>query len=119
MNLNPSSNKVIILILSFVMLFVSMTVQARDSLEALRTDLNTETTSRTNADTAISNQVSAESTARINSDTSIQNQITTINQQFPRRHYVGERYAGGIIFYVDDDGQHGLIAALVDQSDGI
>jgi hypothetical protein len=96
-----------------------MVAQARDSLEALRTDLTTETTTRTNADTAIRNQISAESAARINSDTSIQNQITTINQQLPPHHYIGERYAGGIVFYVDDDGQHGLIAALADQSVGV
>jgi hypothetical protein len=98
---------------------VSLTAQARDSLDALRTDLTTETATRTNADTAILEQINDESAARINSETSIQNQITTINQQFPRRHYVGERYAGGIVFYVDADGQHGLIAALADQSDGI
>ncbi|MEQ1745971.1 MAG: DUF1566 domain-containing protein [Saprospiraceae bacterium] len=31
---------------------------------------------------------------------------------------VGEEYAGGIIFYVDAKGQHGLVAALSDQSTG-
>ena len=30
-------------------------------------------------------------------------------------HVVGEQYKGGIIFWVDVDGQHGLIAALADQ----
>jgi hypothetical protein len=34
-------------------------------------------------------------------------------------HYVGENYGGGIVFYVYDGGQHGLIAAPVDQSSGI
>ena len=33
--------------------------------------------------------------------------------------HVGESYGGGIIFYVDISGQHGLIAAPSDQSDGI
>jgi len=32
---------------------------------------------------------------------------------------VGSRYGGGIVFYVTDDGTHGLIAAESDQSDGI
>lgn len=34
-------------------------------------------------------------------------------------HNVGDLYAGGIVFYVTDGGQHGLIAALADQSTGI
>jgi hypothetical protein len=34
-------------------------------------------------------------------------------------HVIGESYQGGIIFYVDADGQHGLIAASADQSTGI
>jgi hypothetical protein len=29
-------------------------------------------------------------------------------------HYIGESYGGGIVFYVYDNGQHGLIAATVD-----
>jgi hypothetical protein len=32
------------------------------------------------------------------------------------KHYVGEFYGGGIVFYVWDDGAHGLIAALQDVS---
>ncbi len=34
-------------------------------------------------------------------------------------HIIGESYGGGIVFYVYDNGQHGLIAATVDQSIGI
>ena len=34
-------------------------------------------------------------------------------------HYIGESYGGGIVFYVYDNGQHGLIAAPDDQSAGI
>jgi hypothetical protein len=34
-------------------------------------------------------------------------------------HYIGENYGGGIVFYVYDSGQHGLIAATADQSTGI
>ena len=32
-----------------------------------------------------------------------------------RKHYIGEHYGGGIVFYVYDNGQHGLIAAENDQ----
>jgi hypothetical protein len=34
-------------------------------------------------------------------------------------HIVGEQYQGGIIFWVDPEGQHGLIAAKTDQSTGV
>ncbi len=37
----------------------------------------------------------------------------------PAVHVIGDSYQGGIVFYVDDEGQHGLIAAKVDQSTGI
>ena len=30
-------------------------------------------------------------------------------------HFIGEKYGGGIVFYVYDNGQHGLIAATADQ----
>jgi hypothetical protein len=34
-------------------------------------------------------------------------------------HTIGESYGGGIVFYVYDGGQHGLIAASADQSTGV
>ena len=34
-------------------------------------------------------------------------------------HYIGESYGGGIVFYVYDNGRHGLIAATADQNDGV
>ncbi|MCJ7449221.1 MAG: DUF1566 domain-containing protein [Bacteroidales bacterium] len=34
-------------------------------------------------------------------------------------HSIGESYGGGIVFYVYDGGQHGLIATTTDQSTGI
>jgi len=34
-------------------------------------------------------------------------------------HSIGESYGGGIVFYVYDNGQHGLIASTADQSTGI
>ena len=34
-------------------------------------------------------------------------------------HSIGESYGGGIVFYVYDNGQHGLIAATADQSTGM
>lgn len=34
-------------------------------------------------------------------------------------HYVGEKFGGGIVFYVSDEGKHGLIAATTNQSEGV
>jgi len=36
-----------------------------------------------------------------------------------KTHYLGETYGGGIIFYLHDNNQHGLIAAVKDQYDEI
>ena len=38
---------------------------------------------------------------------------------FSTVHFIGESYGGGIVFYVYDNGQHGLIAATADQSTSI
>jgi hypothetical protein len=38
---------------------------------------------------------------------------------FSTVHFIGESYGGGRVFYVYDNGQHGLIAATADQSQGI
>ena len=32
------------------------------------------------------------------------------------RHYIGEYYGGGIVFYVDEEGKHGLITTTIDKS---
>jgi hypothetical protein len=36
-----------------------------------------------------------------------------------RTHYIGEHYGGGIVFFVYDNGRHGLIAATTDLDPGI
>lgn len=36
-------------------------------------------------------------------------------QQVGTKHYAGERYGGGIVFWVNSSGEHGLIAAIADQ----
>jgi len=35
------------------------------------------------------------------------------------KHTIGESYGGGIVYYVYDNGKHGLIAATADQSTGV
>ncbi len=37
------------------------------------------------------------------------------NSSSPEAHKIGEKFGGGIIFYVDASGQHGLIASEKDQ----
>lgn len=44
--------------------------------------------------------------------------VTQINAQRIKTHRVGERYQGGIIFYVDESGLHGLISSLEDAPGG-
>ena len=36
-----------------------------------------------------------------------------------QKHTTGERFGGGIVFWVDSTGQHGLIASKADQSSEI
>jgi hypothetical protein len=33
-------------------------------------------------------------------------------------HYVGEAYGGGVVFWVDQTGQHGLVCSMIDLSEG-
>lgn len=96
--------------------------------------LAAETAARQAADTAEASARqaadTAEATARKEVDSSLQALITTLQGQVtalqtqvnsipkPVVHKVGDHYAGGIIFHVTEDGQHGLIAALHDQDDG-
>lgn len=35
------------------------------------------------------------------------------------KHYIGEPYGGGVVIWLDDSGEHGLIASALDQSPGI
>jgi|GEM_PF-5102513 len=39
-----------------------------------------------------------------------------IEDKITGRFHIGQKYGGGIIFYVDETGQHGLISAIKDQS---
>jgi hypothetical protein len=41
------------------------------------------------------------------------------NAWYSTVHFIGESYGGGIVFYIYDNGQHGLIASTADQSTGI
>lgn len=47
---------------------------------------------------------------------SLRNDLNAAIGDIPVPHYIGEDYAGGIVFYVADSGQHGLIAAKADQT---
>lgn len=37
---------------------------------------------------------------------------------FHNDHFIGERFGGGVVFFVDNTGKHGLVAATSDQSSG-
>ncbi|OGV47041.1 MAG: DUF1566 domain-containing protein [Legionellales bacterium RIFCSPHIGHO2_12_FULL_42_9] len=50
----------------------------------------------------------------------LSSEIESIKSNKNPAHYIGEKYRGGLIFYIDESGQHGLVASLVDvNSDGI
>jgi hypothetical protein len=42
-----------------------------------------------------------------------------INETGAKTHAIGDRFQGGIIFWLDATGQHGLMAATFDQSTGV
>jgi hypothetical protein len=52
-------------------------------------------------------------------DGKIQTKAVTQETGSSSVHSIGESYGGGKVFYVYDNGRHGLIAATADQSDGI
>lgn len=91
---------------------ITLAAQARDSLEALRTDL-----------TGLQSRVSAipAGTPGTNGRDGEAGPAGPAGPQgiaghSMAAHYIGEPYAGGKVFYVDDSGQHGLIVALADQT---
>lgn len=46
-------------------------------------------------------------------------QNTTIETKVTKlKHHIGETYQGGVVFWVDESEQHGLIAAKIDADDG-
>ncbi|BBL58336.1 DUF1566 domain-containing protein [Methylomonas koyamae] len=95
MNLNSKSKKLKPLILFFAMSLVSFTVQARDSLEALRNDLNV-------AVTGLQNQIM-----------SLQAKVDALT---PVVYEIGDTGpSGGIVFHLTYGGTHGLEAAPIIQ----
>lgn len=46
-------------------------------------------------------------------------QVYNVIAWYSNVHFICENYGGGIVFYVYDNGQHGLIASTADQSTGI
>jgi len=61
-------------------------------------------------------QITVDSKGRI---TTITTTAITASGGSTISHTIGESYGGGIVFYVYDNGKHGLIAATSDQSAGI
>ncbi len=114
MNQNHRSKKIAPLILAFVISIVSFKIQARDSLEALRSDLNA-----TNATvTALQNQISGLQSQ----NTAQQTQIDQLKAQLQAQASPAVVYeigdigpAGGIVFYVTNLGTRGLEAVPTDQ----
>jgi Protein of unknown function (DUF1566) len=123
-NTKPHLTIVALLLLSFGMLLSGNTFAAnatRAQLVAernariaadngLTTGLTAERNTRIAADSGLNTELTAERNARIATDNALSAVITT------PAHAIGDVYGGGIVFYVDAEGQHGLIAARADQS---
>lgn len=109
----PQTTRIIPLILVLALSLVSLQTQARDSLEALRTDLNAAVIKITEQQTLI-NGLESKNTAQQIQIYALQGQ-TDLSQGLYKVGDTGP--AGGIVFIVfGNDGSHGLEAAPVDQN---
>ena len=72
-----------------------------------------------NTITSLSNINAAQQTALDKAQTDIADLKALIEKYHPAPKKIGDHFGGGIVFYVDITGQHGLIAALSDLSDGV
>ena len=79
--------------------------------------LPAEIIARKAADANLQANINSEESARKAADAALKDQIENIVA--PPRLLIGDDYGGGKVFWVDEDGQHGLIAAPTDQSEGI
>ena len=77
---------------------------------------NTGVTAGTYGSSTAVPQITVDSKGRI---TTITTTAITASGGGTISHTIGESYGGGIVFYVYDNGQHGLIAATSDQGSGI
>ena len=84
---------------------------------------STETARATKAEGTLNKAIAAETARATKAEGTLTTAIATETARAkaaePVVHIVGESYQGGIIFWVDPEGQHGLIAAKADQSAGV
>ena len=107
--MNLKRNKKILQLTVFsicILIYINVFAEKAKPIYATTTELSTEIKARQTAD-------STESNARKTADSALQNEIAL------SLHSIGEAYGGGIVFYVYDGGQHGLIAAADDQNAGV
>ncbi len=52
----------------------------------------------------------------INNDLLTSSTFTSEPSTSVETHYVGESFGGGIVYYVDDEGKHGIITTIIDKS---
>lgn len=59
-------------------------------------------------------------TRLINNENILKDKVAILESKINKKpHAIGDLYRGGIVFYVDDKGQHGLIVSKIDSSEGI
>jgi hypothetical protein len=101
----------IALMLALVPLSVS-TVYAGSNGNNVAGRLHAEIIARKADEANLQTNINSEASARKAADTALKNQIDDIVA--PPKLSIGDEYGGGIGFWVDEDGQHGLIVAPPD-----
>jgi hypothetical protein len=80
---------------------------------ATKAELAAEAAARIAADGTLQTNINSEASARTAADTALQSQIDDLA---PSGLAIGDAYGGGVVFYVNATGTHGLVAATQDQS---
>lgn len=87
------------------------TEYVQKSIEGLRADFSSRLTSLATANNQLANEVRLLKQAQQAADAARKADIASLT---PKRFSLGELYQGGVVFYVDESGQHGLVVSRTD-----
>lgn len=85
---------------------------------ATQADLDAAVAAQATVDTGQNTTISAQGASISALQAEIASLKALVEKYHPIPRKIGDFYGGGVIFYVNDTGQHGLIASLTDQSTG-
>lgn len=98
--------------------FCSITAQAdpNDDIWIKIASLSTQTGNNTARIQNLQSEIASIWSALKNSDAKIQKLSSELETMQANKYKIGEMYRGGLVFYIDESGQHGLIASKIDIS---